>query len=40
MTTIDRPSGVPEWQNLVRSRLMAKQAEGEAYRDIIEQCER
>jgi hypothetical protein len=42
MATIDRaPSvlGAPEWQNLLRTRLMAVQADSEPYRDLIEQCE-
>lgn len=28
-----------EWQNILRSRLMAKQAESEAYREIVDQCQ-
>lgn len=31
-------TGGIEWQNTLRTRLMAKQAESEAYREIVDQC--
>lgn len=34
-----RSTGAPEWQNIIKERLMAKQAETEGYRELIEQCE-
>ncbi|ORY25077.1 autophagy protein 16-domain-containing protein [Naematelia encephala] len=30
----------PEWQNVIKSRMMAQQAEGEVYREIIDQYRR
>jgi len=38
MSAIERSSATPEWQNLLRSRLMSNQSEREGYRDIVEQC--
>jgi hypothetical protein len=32
-------TGPPEWQNAIRARLMAQQAQGDALRDMTEQCE-
>ncbi|CAD6581575.1 MAG: hypothetical protein TREMPRED_003027 [Tremellales sp. Tagirdzhanova-0007] len=40
MSTPERNTGPPEWQNLIRSRLMVHQVEGETYRDIIQQYRR
>lgn len=37
MTTMS--TGPPEWQNTIRARLMAQQAQGDALQDVIEQCE-
>ncbi|KAK8845570.1 hypothetical protein IAR55_006285 [Kwoniella newhampshirensis] len=34
------PTGPPEWQNTIRTRLMASQLENEGYRDMVEQYRR
>lgn len=35
MATLGAP---PEWQNVIRARLMAQQAAAEPLKDVIEQC--
>lgn len=36
MATLGAP---PEWQNVIRARLMAQQTLSEPLKDVIEQCE-
>lgn len=33
-----KAQGAPEWQNIIKERLMAKQAESEVHREMIDQC--
>ncbi|RXK40759.1 hypothetical protein M231_02011 [Tremella mesenterica] len=40
MSAVQRPTGPPEWQNSIRSQLMTRQVESEAYKDVVEQYRR
>lgn len=39
MSTMSMSGPAPEWQNVIRARLMATQAARDPLKDIIEQCE-